>query len=351
MARQLLSPEIMYTPASDPQSPKSHDLLNTNQSRAPLGPITLHCPFTTSLNPHVEAAEQAGLEWARRFNLLNERRAGAGARLEYVRLSALCHPQAPLERLQIVADFVTWLFMLDDTRDESEEGHRPEEMAVWHRRFVEVLQGARPEPQDGRFTHALYDLRSRILQFGSGSVLPRFTRSVQVYFEAIEWEATNRSQGITPDSRTYVAMRPETSAVYPCFDLISVTDRLQLPDSVFQHDAVRRLSLLANRVVSFCNDIYSVNKERAHEDVHNLVIVLQREGRLSAREALHLAAHIHNQDVAEFLKQAARLPKFGPAINPELARYVEGLCTWIRANYEFSQTAARYQAAGAEPLE
>ena len=59
--------------------------------------------------------------------------------------------------------------------------------------------------------------------------------------------------------------------------------------------------------------------------------------------AMNHAVRIHNQDVADFLTLAARLPKFGRTIDAQLARYVNGLRTWMRANYEFSRTAARYR--------
>ena len=309
------------------------------------GGTTLNCPFATSLNPCVAFAEQRGLAWAQRFGLLISRKALVAGRLEYIQFSAFVHPQVPLERLQIVSDFFTWLFLFDDKLDESPQGKDLGHLTLLHDRFREVLRGAGPNRHDDRFTHALYDLRTRIATLGNEAILARFVSSMNGYFQAGQWEATNRCQGTIPEVSTYLAMRAETGAVYPCFDLIGITDRLDLPDSVFYHDSVKRLALLANRVICWCNDIYSLTKERQQEDVHNLVLVFQHAGQLSLPAALNHAVRVHNQDVAEFVALSARLPRFSPAIDFELERYVSSLRTWMRANYEFSRTAARYRSA------
>lgn len=307
------------------------------------GENTLHCPFVTSLNSFVAVAEKRGLEWAERFNLLSSRMVLVAGKLEYVRFSAFVHPYASLEALQIVGDFFTWLFLLDDVWDESMYGTKGHHMALLHERFMEILHGAQPAAQDDPFTHALYDLRTRIETFGSEAILARFSKSAHAYFKAGQWEAMNRARGVVPDVQTYLAARMVSGAVYPCFDLIAITDHCDLPEPVLQHETVRRLSTLANRVISWCNDIYSVDKERQHHDVHNLVLVLQHEGQLPFDAAVSHAVRIHNQDVADFLALAARLPTFGRTIDAQLTRYVNGLRTWMRANYEFSRTAARYR--------
>lgn len=195
------------------------------------GGEAIHCPFVTCLNPSVTLAEQRGLTWVQRFGLPAPPKVLADGKLEYVRFSAFVHPHASLDRLQIVSDFFTWLFLLDDKWDESEQGKQIAYMAQLQDRFMEILRDGRPEAHDDPFTHALYDLRTRIVAFGSETVLARFAQSLHDYLEAGRWEVHNRSHGIIPDVRSYLDMRTRTGAVYPCFDLIGVMDRFELPNS------------------------------------------------------------------------------------------------------------------------
>lgn len=345
--------------------PGSTDLRRHVRSRAPLAqsrqapPVAepgasarsldkLCCPFVTTLKADVAALEARCVAWAQRFGLLTPAAADAApARLEFVRLAALVHPDASPEKMELAATWFTWLFLLDDERDESALGTQTDKMSAAHARYMQILRGEAPAAPRDRFDSALLDLRERLTTHGTPATLRRFTESVERYFAACVWEAGNRRDRVVPAVRTYQAMRLDTGAVYTCLDLIGLVGGFELPQHVHAHAAVRELTRLTNRIVCWCNDLLSVSKELRCGDVHNLVLVLQHEGRLGFQSALDRAVAIHNEDVQEFLTRAAALPAFGGSIDADLARYVDGLRTWIRGNYVFSLTAARYQGSRA----
>src|SRR5262245_62925055 len=105
----------------------------------------LSCPFPSAINPHAIQAQQATIDWARRFRLLQRDAAYRRLnRLRYGMLMARAYPLAEPETLQIVTDWSTWLFLLDDQCDEAGMGHDPEQLARLHTQFLDVLHGVAP---------------------------------------------------------------------------------------------------------------------------------------------------------------------------------------------------------------
>jgi Terpene synthase family 2, C-terminal metal binding len=306
----------------------------------------LSYPFPSAINPHANQAQQATIAWARRLRLLQRDTAYRRLnRVQYGMLMARAYPSATLEALQIVTDWSTWLFLQDDQCDEAGIGQDPEQLAGLHTRLLDVLSGVPPRRHEEPLVHGLWDLYIRLRAHATEGWLHRFSSSVESYFTANVWEATNRRQGTIPDAAAYCAMRPFTSAVYPCLMLIELTEHLRLPPEVYDHPDVRRLAQMTNNVISWANDIVSLDKERRQGDVHNLVLILSHEQRLPLQAAVDRVGTLHDAEVCAFIALAAQLPAFEPAVDADLHRYVTGMRFWMRANLDWSLGTARYQAA------
>ena len=320
----------------------------------PIAYPSLTCPFPSAINPHATEAQQATITWARRFRLLQRDAAYRRLnRLQYGMLMARAYPSAATETLQIVTDWSTWLFLLDDQCDEAGLGHDPEQLARLHTQFLAVLQGISPDKDSGPLVYGLWDLHTRILAHAPEGWQARFCRSVREYFTANVWEATNRRQRHIPDADSYCAMRLFTSAVYPCLLLIELTEGLHLPSEVYDHPDVQHLSKMANNVISWSNDIVSLEKELRQGDVHNLALILSHEQNLSLQTAVDRVSALHDAEVYAFIALARRLPSFTPAVDAELQCYVSGLRFWMRANLDWSLGTVRYQSIpeiSAEPV-
>jgi len=315
----------------------------------------LYCPFPPEVNPHFEAVQEHTLAWARRFGMAKD--ASAFERLRgstFARLAACAYPGAPGDELAIASDFFTWLFLLDDECDEAGIGKRPKRLAALHDQCLEVLSGRPPErlsnpsrPRPGRpdvpLVQALDELRGRMEKLVSKAWMDRFNMSVSEYFAALLWEARNRELGEWPDVATYIQMRPYTGAVYIGFDLIELTEGQSLPLVVRKHPDFQRLMVLTSNVVCWCNDLFSLRKERAHGDMHNLALVLEHEEGITLPAAVERVAEFIEREVRGFMALVEALRSFGPETDDAVRRFVAGMRTLMRGNLDWSAGSRRYQ--------
>ena len=75
----------------------------------------------------------------------------------------------------------------------------------------------------------------------------------------------------------------------------------------------------------------------------NLAVALRAEYGLTLQAAVMRAAQMHDAEVRAFLELESRLPSFGTQSEALLKRYVAGLRSWMRGNYDWSQMTGRYR--------
>ena len=118
---------------------------------------------------------------------------------------------------------------------------------------------------------------------------------------------------------------------------------MELPNKVRANKTVQKLKLIANNIVAWSNDIIGLEWEMELGDVHNLVLVLQREHQLTLQEAINRAAELCNEEVRKFMDLESRRPSFGPVTDPKLQHYVLGLRYWMRGYIDWALETERYQ--------
>ncbi|MGH8490454.1 MAG: terpene synthase family protein [Gammaproteobacteria bacterium] len=317
---------------------------------------TLFCPFPSAVNPHREAVHEQTLAWARRFGLVKDE--ATIARLRNTKLDSLvarAYPRASRDPLAIITDWAAWVFLLDDECDEAEIGKRPERLAALHVQCLEVLSGlgfknlrtpSRPriDRPDVALIQGLYDLRGRMEALMSRAWMDRFAVSIAEYFEASVWEARNRELKTWPDPATYIRMRPYAGAMYIVLDFIDLTEGDTLPLVVRKHPYFQRLMLITSNVVLWCNDLFSLTKERAHHDMHNLALILHHQEDIPLQAAVDRVARLIEREVKRFIALEARLPSFGPTIDGVAQRFIAGLRDWMRGNLDWSYESGRYRS-------
>ena len=303
---------------------------------------TILCPFPAAMSPFADQVQRSTVRWAQEFALVGSPRARAALdHLQYGSFMGRAYPTATLPALQLIADWNTWLFLLDDAFDDQALGRQPDQLARLHADLLAIMGGAvPPEHADARYM-ALYDLTARFRARASAAWLRRFARAVAATFAASVWESRNRVDGRVPSEAEYLQMRPFTSAVFCFLRFIEVAEQLVLPRSVRDHPIVHALTIMTNNIISWFNDLISYPKEIARGDVHNLVYIVHREHNLALDRAVEYVVHKHDAEVRAFQSCWAALP-----ISPhdQLARrYVTGLQAWIRANVDWSIATARYR--------
>jgi hypothetical protein len=306
----------------------------------------IHCPFPLRINVHAGAAEERSLRWLERHGIVARGprlKALAGAHL--TTLVAGFYPSAGLPQLCLASDYVCWAFALDDLGDETEVGLRPARLAELFGSFAALLDGAAPRTGATPLDRGLHELLVRVAALTTPAQMTAFVAGNRAYFDAMLWEADNRARRKVPGEAAYLALRPAAGAVPSFFALIEPLEEIRLAPAVRSHPAVVRLAGLAGDIICWTNDLLSYEKEHAHGDFHNLVMVLQHHRDLKPADAAESAIELVNGATHDFIDIAARLPSFDEDQDRELARYVEVLRAVIRITLHWTAASTRYGSA------
>jgi hypothetical protein len=175
------------------------------------------------------------------------------------------------------------------------------------------------------FDLAMADLRDRFEAAAPGwGWFARMVASTQEYFEACVWEAANRQRGLTPNVDSYMDMRRCAGGMYIYADFIELVARAELPLVARRQMDVRRLVQIACNVSCWHNDLFSLEKEVARGDVHNLAVVLARQHGLGLREGRAMAVDHCNREVAEFSAHRPRPAQLRPGSGPTPRQLPDG---------------------------
>ncbi|MEH1834975.1 MAG: terpene synthase [Nostoc sp.] len=305
---------------------------------------SLYCPFPSHINKYVDVLEAHALEWVLRFNLLaNESTYKRFCKSKFFFLAASVYPYSNIEQLKIAHDWLSWLFIWDDQCDLSDLGKKPEVLKAIHKRFLEILNGAEFTSHDIPLSCALSNLRERMLEKVSVKWLNYFLCGFENYLHGCFEEANNRVYGIVPDTDTYIAMRRLSAGADVALPLIELCDQLIIPDFLRKEDIFKQLNEIANNLLGWSNDIFSLSRELATGHVHNLVFVLHYQHKLSLEEAIKRATEMHDQEIRKLISLEADIPSFGEKIDAEFAKYILGINAWIRGNLDWYSFTDRYK--------
>lgn len=307
----------------------------------------LRIPFPVSINPLAQLAEELAKKWAIDFGLLNSPKAIKRFQAaNFSHLHGRTYPGGSLESLRLGNEWGIWLFMHDDHCDEAQLGKDPAKLADYHNAILEVLrhQTLLSSNEHGALVHSLVDIVRRGGIIGGDDWTHRFLSYVQDYFDGCQWEAQNRAANTVPRVDEYILGRDKSSAVQSCIECGDLTaDLLELPDEIRYHKGVQQLRLLTNRVVSWVNDMYSMDKEYKRGDIHNLVIMLHHQKNIPLPEAMMIASDMVNRSVQDFILLESNLPSFGAKYDVLLKRQInEVFKSWMRGNFEWSKETLRY---------
>jgi hypothetical protein len=311
----------------------------------------LHCPFPSALNPGTEVAHHHTRQWAGRSGLVRTARIQHQVASErFTWLVGGFYPWAERRELELISDFTSWLFWHDDVCDETTLGEDPAALARQFDWLLGILTRRRPVRASDPFDLAFADLRDRFEEASPGpSWLVRLAASVQQYFEACVWEAANRRHGRVPGVDVYRAMRPFAGGMYIYLDFVELAGRAELPLVARGHRDVQRLQEITLNVACWHNDFFSLDKELAYGDVHNLVVVIARERNVSLSEARAVAIALCNQEAASFEPTARGLPAFDVEADARMAVHTRDLGALMRGNLDWSLATDRYRGTVPAP--
>lgn len=300
-------------------------------------------PFPGRRHPATDRVAGESLAWARSLRLVEE-----GPRWHRLRaaeaadLAGRACPRAPVDRLRLLTDLITWLFVVDDSCDEDELGAEPGRLAPTVGGLLGVLDrhGAdvAAAPAVGPLGVGLADLCRRVREHRRPALLLQLVAQLREYLLALLWEAANRQHRRVPELAEYLQMRRHTGGVRPSLTLTDLACDVHPGPDRRTDVAVLALDDLTADLVCWCNDLFSHRKEvRGAADPHNVVTVIAARQGQDVDAALRAGAELFNDGLDRYLAAEAAL-----AEDPSMAAYLDVRRSWIRATYDWSLRAVRY---------
>ncbi|KFE59530.1 family 2 encapsulin nanocompartment cargo protein terpene cyclase [Hyalangium minutum] len=333
----------------------------------PVGPSVLpkfYMPYTTHVNPHLDAARRNSKDWARRMGMLETLPGHPGVFIwddhkfdvaDVALCGALIHPAANGPQLDLSACWLVWGTYADDyfpalygnTRDMA--GAK-----VFNARLVQFM------PEDPKAQTAvplnpvelgLADLWTRTAGPLSEFARRGFRKAIMDMTESWLWELANQSQNRVPDPVDYVEMRRKTFGSDLTMSLARLTQDVGIPPAIFKTRPMQGLENSAADYACFTNDVFSYQKEIEFEgEVHNMVLVVQRFLELDKAQAASVVNELMTARMRQFEHIVkTELPaliedfKLDSPTQEQLHAYVEKLQQWMAGVLRWHQTVDRYK--------
>ena len=290
-------------------------------------------PYPSAIHPAAAEVERESVAWLRSFGLGETRREAAilaGGRFAW--LAARAYPHAPIARLRVVADFVTWAFLFDERCEGAPRGDRDAVDQLCAAVIGSCAGAAVSHPAP--LVRAFADLRRRALDelgavAGAGFVtdLAAFVRAVQAQLDLA---------GRRRDFATELRTRELTIGLYPCLHFIDPAGAAER--ALRRERAHVERDRLAALALCWTNDLVSLRKELRAGESHNLVLALRARRGDGLQAAVDEAISRYHRTLVAF----ANRDTLCRAADPGTTAYSDGLRAWIAALPAWSYAGGRY---------
>jgi hypothetical protein len=231
-------------------------------------------------------------------------------------------PLAGEEEALLISKYLSLWLLWDDVHIECQEG-------AWKLTAEHVVSGKLPASAS-RFDIGWFELLRQLSKTMSAPWIDRLCRSMATWSDAALREARISKQWNAGARVTFaeaMQSRIDTIGMYATAYLVEYAIGFELPESFHEHETVRRIKTLANKIVGLGNDIFSFPKDYV-SDYINVISALRRERPMSMLDALRRVVDMHNDALIEYDFLASSLPSFGPAVDSMIATWLQ----WLRYN-------------------
>ncbi|MFF8842984.1 selina-4(15),7(11)-diene synthase [Streptomyces sp. NPDC015127] len=298
-------------------------------------------PIPPAIHPRHADIDVQTAAWAETYRIGSEALRAKLVVQDIGTFSARILPEGREEVVSLLADFVLWLFGVDDGHcEEGELGHRPGDLAGLLHRLIRVAQNPEaPMMQDDPLAAGLRDLRMRVDRYGTAGQTARWVDALREYFFSVVWEAAHRRAGTVPDLNDYTLMRLYDGATSVVLPMLEMGYGYELQPHERDRTAVRAAAEMASFVITWDNDIFSHHKERkTHGYYLNALRVLERQG-MSTQQALETAIAQRDRVMCLYMRLSRQLSEQG---SPQLRQYLRSLSSFIRGAQDWGISSVRY---------
>jgi hypothetical protein len=303
----------------------------------------LRCPIPPRLSPHAGPVDAWLPGWLAGCGVPD----GPAARLAAARFGyyfGRIYPQAAADDLRTLTAYLCWFFLLDDAVDGSPAPPLADIRALVAG-VTEMLESdgeARPAavtpPTRAMLLPAWQTIMARLPRVQRD----RVTDAYRHHVDGVLAEAANKRAGRWPGVAEYVAIRRATSGSYLSYALIEFATGDRIPDAVYHHPVLRRASDAANDLLSWFNDLISLERDSVTADGHNIVLATAHERAIPVADAVRSVTRDWNELMDRFLTLPDEMPPLGPAFDAAVGRYLAGVANSVRATIDWSLESPRY---------
>lgn len=325
----------------------------------------LYMPFPARMSPHLDAARDHAVAWAREMGMFDSlpgvRRGGVWNERRFVgfdfaRCAAMIHADAVPEQLNLSSDWLAWGTYGDDYFPLMFGTTRNLAAAKACNDRLPAFMPIDGEPIDipaNPVERGLADLWQRTAAPMPVESRRQFRKAVEDMTSSWLWELANQAQNRVPDPVDYIEMRRRTFGADMTMNLSRLAHAGVVPAEVYRTRVMRELECSAQDYACFTNDLFSYQKEIEFEgEVHNLVLVVENflgTDRLTARDIVAdlMAARMRQFEaiLADELPILFDELELADAAREALCDQCEQLKDWMAGILEWHRRCARYTEA------
>jgi terpene synthase-like protein len=253
-------------------------------------------------------------------------------------ITSCFYPKASYRALAVGARLIALLFVHDDYTD----NFSPDELRSFLLQSESIMAGHLIPHNNGDLLHQFALLREELQSLVTAEWMQRWNNHLNYFYEGMITEryfmhAANRH----PSVQHYMFVREHLIGMYIFQDIVELYLPFLLPYAIVSHPYTRQLRQVASRIIAWCNDYYSAEKELNAGQMMNLVLVIKEERQCGLDDACAEAMHIHDEEVKKFMHLMNNGPDFG-AYNELVKEYAHNLQLMFRGNQLWHISSGRY---------
>ncbi|EXK49843.1 hypothetical protein FOMG_02323 [Fusarium oxysporum f. sp. melonis 26406] len=296
---------------------------------------------TPPMNPNYETVKPISERWLAEKCSFSPRMKKRVEFCDFAVFISIAAPDAPFDKLKTMCDWGNWVFPFDDMFDEGSLKSDP-------KRSQAVIDSLMADMLDKTYTRtksavvqAHDDIFRRVSQGSTAGARRRFALAMKQYTDGVVHHVKQFSTNSIPSIQEMLDTRRLSSGVTPLYHLIEYAHDIKLPDEVFQNPIIQRLELLGADFVLLSNDILSYRKEENDDCPFSMVAACRMTGQ-SPQEAFDTVGNLLEERYQYWQKAIEQLPSWGPEIDANVARYIQGIQNVVQANITWSFRSGRY---------
>jgi hypothetical protein len=314
--------------------------------------LRAECPVPPRLSPHADRVQEWLTHRLPEVGLpLDDAALHRLSRGAFARYAGRLYPDASEADLRVLTTLFTWFFLVDDACDGPDRLSPAQIRALRAGTLTLLHDGPRPRhagltgPLRRLLVQAWREPRRRM----PARWRSRFAEAVARHLDGTWREAVNKEAGRRPGVTEYVELRRLTSAAEVSYPLGEFVSGRPLPDAVYQHPLLRRIARTGNDLLSWYNDLASLERDRATSGGHNLVLAVEADWGVSPAEAVERVAERWRETMRHFVALRATVPSFGPALDAAVTAHLDGVADAVRGTIEWTLESGRYPTGHPEP--